>query len=104
MASIFTKIINREIPADIVFENDTIIVIKDINPEAKTHLLIIPKKEIPSVNDLQECDNNLFLELFSVARKLAQDLKITEWYKLFFNVGPKAQDVMHIHLHLLSDI
>lgn len=104
MTSIFTKIIDREIPADIVFENDIIVVIKDINPEAKTHLLIIPKKEIPSVNDLQESDNDLFLELFSVAKKLAQDLNIAEWYKLFFNVGPKAQDVMHIHLHLLSDI
>jgi len=104
MTSIFTKIIKREIPSEIVFENENIIVIKDINPEAKIHLLIIPKKEIPSVNDLQEWDNELFLELFSIARKLAQDLHISEWYKLLFNVGPQAQDVMHIHLHLLSDI
>ena len=86
MASIFTKIINREIPSEIVFENDRIIVIKDINPEAKTHLLIIPKKEIPTVNDLETQDNELFLELFSVAKQLAKDLGIDQGYKLHFNV------------------
>jgi histidine triad (HIT) family protein len=78
MASIFTKIINREIPAKIIFENDNIIVIKDINPEAKTHLLIIPKKEIPSINDLTIEDNNLFIELFEVAKNIAKELKIEE--------------------------
>lgn len=104
MASIFTKIINREIPAKIIFENDNIIVIKDINPEAKTHLLIIPKKEIPSINDLTIEDNNLFIELFEVAKNIAKELKIEEWYKLHFNVWPKEQDIMHIHLHMLSNI
>jgi histidine triad (HIT) family protein len=74
MATIFTKIINREIPAEIVFENDNIIVIKDINPEAKIHLLLIPKKEIPTINDLQESDHELFLELFTRAKKIALEL------------------------------
>lgn len=104
MATIFTKIINREIPAEIVFENDKIIVIKDINPEAKTHLLLIPKKEIPTINDLQESDHELFLELFMRAKQIALELWIEQGYKLHFNVGPKEQDVMHIHLHLLSNI
>jgi histidine triad (HIT) family protein len=104
MATIFTKIINREIPAEIVFENNNIIVIKDINPEAKTHLLLIPKKEIPTINDLQESDNELFLELFYTAKQIAIELGIEQGYKLHFNVGSKEQDVMHIHLHLLSNI
>lgn len=78
MTSIFTKIINREIPAEIIFENNNIIVIKDINPEAKTHLLIIPKEEIPSINDLTIENNNLLIELFEVAKNIAKDFKIAE--------------------------
>jgi histidine triad (HIT) family protein len=78
MASIFTKIINREIPSDIVYEDEKIIVIKDINPQAKIHLLIIPKKEIPTINDLQEEDRDLIAEMFFVAKKIAKDLNIEE--------------------------
>lgn len=105
MASIFTKIINREIPADIVFENEKIIAIKDINPQAKTHILIIPKKEIPTINDLENEDREVLADLFFVAKKIASDLGISEWYKLHFNVWEKWwQEVFHIHLHLLSNI
>lgn len=105
MSSIFTKIINREIPSEIVYEQEDIIVIKDINPEAKTHLLIIPKKEIATINDIEESDRNLISEMFFVAKKVAKDLNIEEWYKLHFNVWKKWwQEVMHIHLHLLSNI
>lgn len=105
MSSIFTKIIAREIPADIVYEQDDIIVIKDIAPKAKTHLLIIPKKEIPTINDLAEVDRNLIAEMFFVAKKVAKDLGVEKWYKLNFNVWEKWwQEVFHIHLHLLSDI
>jgi histidine triad (HIT) family protein len=74
MSSIFTKIINREIPADIVYEQENIIVIKDIAPQAKIHLLIIPKKEIPTINDLEETDRDLIAEMFFVAKKVAKDL------------------------------
>lgn len=103
--SIFTKIIQREIPADIVYEDNNIIVIKDINPQAKTHLLIIPKKEIPTINDLENNDRELLAEMFFVAKKVAKDLWISEGYKLHFNVWEKWwQEVMHIHLHLLSNI
>lgn len=105
MSSIFTKIINREIPSSIVYEDDLVIVIKDINPRAKTHLLIIPKKEIPTINDLKKEDANLIAHMFFVAQKVSKDLKIDEWYKLQFNVWEKWwQEVMHIHMHLLSDI
>ena len=103
--SIFTKIIAKEIPSTIIYEDEKIIVIKDINPQAKTHLLIIPKKEIETINDLEENDKELLAEMFFVAKKVAKDLWISEWYKLHFNVWKKWwQEVMHIHLHLLSDI
>ncbi len=103
--TLFMKIINREIPADIIYEQDDIIVIKDINPKAKTHLLIIPKKIIPTINDIQEVDRFLIAEMFFVAKKVAKDLWIEDWYKLQFNVWEKWwQEVMHIHLHLLSNI
>lgn len=103
--SIFTKIINREITSDIFYEDKDIIVIKDINPQAKSHLLIIPKKEIKTINDLKEEDKELLANMFFVAKKIAKKLWIEEWYKLNFNVWEKWwQEVMHIHLHLLSNI
>lgn len=105
METIFTKIIKREIPSEIVFENDEIIAIKDINPQAKTHILIIPKKVIPTINDLENEDREVLADLFFVAKKIASDLGISEWYKLHFNVWEKWwQEVFHIHLHLLSNI
>ncbi len=105
MASIFTKIINREIHSDIVYEDNKIIIIKDINPKAKTHLLIIPKKEIRTINEIQEEDRELISDMIFIAKKIAFDLWIQDWYKLNFNVWEKWwQEVMHIHLHLLSNI
>ncbi|MBW7954825.1 histidine triad nucleotide-binding protein [Candidatus Gracilibacteria bacterium] len=105
MSSIFTKIISREIKSEIVYEQDNLIVIKDINPKAKTHLLIIPKKEIPTINDLTINDKDLIADMFLVAKKIAKDLNIDAGYRLHFNVGALGgQEVMHIHLHLLSDI
>ncbi len=103
--SIFTKIINREIPSDIIYEDNKIIVIKDIHPQAKTHLLVIPKKEIETINDLMDEDRELLADMFFIAKKIAKDLWISEWYKLNFNVWEKGwQEIMHIHLHLLSNI
>lgn len=105
MTSIFSKIISREIPSTIVYEQENIIVIKDIAPQAKTHLLIIPKKEIPTINDIQDEDRDLIADMFFVAKKVAKDLWIAEGYKLHFNVGKLwGQEVFHIHLHLLSNI
>ncbi len=105
MSSVFTKIIQREIPSEIIYEQEDIIVIKDIHPQAKTHLLIIPKKEIETINHLEESDRNLIAEMFFVAKKVAKNLGIEQGYQLHFNVGEKGgQEVMHIHLHLLSNI
>lgn len=105
MSSIFTKIINREIPSTIVYEDIDLIVIKDINPKAKTHLLIIPKKEIISVEYLTQEDEKLISSMFFVAQKVARNLWINEWYKLQINVWEKwGQEVPHLHLHLLSNI
>lgn len=105
MSSLFTKIIQREIPSEIIYEQEDIIVIKDIHPQAKTHLLIIPKKEIETINHLEESDRNLIAEMFFVAKKVAKNLGIEQGYQLHFNVGEKGgQEVMHIHLHLLSNI
>lgn len=74
METIFTKIINREIPAEIIYENEKIIAIKDINPQAKTHILIIPKKVIPTINDLEREDSELIADMFFVAKEIAKNL------------------------------
>ena len=104
MSSIFTKIINREIPSEIVYEQDDIIVIKDINPTAKTHLLIIPKKEIITIDDLEEDDRYLVADMIFVAKKVAKKLGIYNAYQLHFNVWSEwGQQVMHIHMHLTSN-
>ena len=105
MSSIFSKIIAREMPSEIVYENDILIVIKDINPKSKTHLLIIPKKEIPTINHLGREDSALLTEMFLIAKELAMKLWISDGYQLHFNVWEKGwQQVMHLHLHLLSDL
>lgn len=104
MASIFTKIINREIKSEILYEDDILIVIKDIKPEAKLHLLIIPKKEIETLNHLSEGDFSVLNHMFLVSKKMAYNYWVENWYKLMFNVWEKYQEVMHIHMHLLSDL
>ncbi len=105
MTSIFTKIINREIPSSIVYEDENIIVIHDIHPQAKTHLLIIPKEEIQTVNDFTENHALLISHMFFVAQKITKEQWIDEGYKLHINVWEKwGQEVPHVHMHLLSDI
>lgn len=100
--SIFTKIINREIPSTIRFENDDFIVINDLYPKAPVHVLIIPKKAYESLEAV-DFDNDLFYaKLLKTARLVAKDLGIAENYKLFMNVGKKVQDVHHLHLHLMG--
>ena len=72
MGTIFTKIINKEIPADILYENENVLAFRDINPQAPTHFLVIPKKEISTLNDIVESDKELIGELFIVAKDLAE--------------------------------
>lgn len=102
MASIFTKIINREIPAKIEFEDEQCIVIHDIHPKAPVHLLIIPKKEIATIMDAHDEDQALLGHLMLVARNMGKKMGL-EGYKLVYNVGEKGgQEVPHIHLHLMG--
>ena len=103
MSSIFTKIINKEIPANIEFEDDQCIVIHDIHPKASIHLLIIPKKEITTIMDAEDSDQSLLGHLILVARNMGRKLNL-EGYKLVYNVGEKGgQEIFHIHLHLLAE-
>jgi histidine triad (HIT) family protein len=105
MATIFSKIISKEIPADIVYETDNVLAFKDIKPQAPIHILIIPKIEIPKVTDLNGKGHaNLLGEMFDAANKLAQEMGISErGFRLVFNCGNDGgQEVYHIHMHLLG--
>ena len=101
--TLFEKIIDREIPADIIFEDELSIVIKDISPQAPTHLLIIPKKVIPKLPDSTAEDQSILGHLMLVAGQIADQLGLDETFRLVVNNGAKAgQSVFHLHLHLLS--
>jgi len=101
--TIFRKIIDREIPAEIVYEDDLCLAFKDINPQALHHVLVIPKKEIPTVNDIAEADKPLIGHLFLVIAKIAAQLGLDGGYRVVANCGPDAgQEVLHLHFHLLG--
>ncbi len=105
MSTIFSKIINKEIPADIVFESENILAFKDINPQAPVHILIIPKTDIPKITDLNGKEHAVLLgEMIDAANKLAKDMGIAEdGFRLVFNCGNNGgQEVYHLHLHLLG--
>jgi histidine triad (HIT) family protein len=100
--TLFAKIIRKEIPAKVAYEDDRYIAIHDIQPQAPVHLLVIPKREIPTLNDLTPGDAELVGGLFLVARKLMADLGHSD-YRTVFNCGPGAQQsVFHLHLHVLA--
>ena len=102
-STLFERIINKEIPAEILYEDDVAFVIKDINPQAPTHLLIIPKKVIPKLSDSTQEDQEILGHLMLVAGKVAEDLGLDETFRLVVNNGAKAgQSVFHLHIHLLS--
>ena len=104
MSSLFTKIINREIPSEIVYEDNEIIAFNDINPQAPIHVLIVPKKEIKTLNDLEIDDKEIIGKMFLTAKKLAVKLNIDKTgYRTVFNCNEHGgQTVFHIHLHLLG--
>jgi len=104
MSTIFTKIINKEVPADILFENGNVLAFRDINPQAPVHFLVVPKKIIKTINDIEENDKKLIGELFIVAKDLAKKEGISEeGYRTIFNCNEHgAQTVDHIHLHVLG--
>jgi histidine triad (HIT) family protein len=100
--TIFSKIIRKEIPAKIAYEDDQYLVIHDIQPAAPTHVLVIPKRQIPTINDLTEADTALVGGMFLVAKKVMKDLGHSD-YRTVFNCGPGAQQtVFHLHLHVLA--
>lgn len=101
---LFCKIAGKESPSDIVYEDNKIIAFKNIYPKAPIHLLIVPKKHIPSVDHLEIQDKELMGELFLTAQKVARDLNLDKnGYKLVFNVGRGGgQLIDHLHLHLLG--
>ena len=104
MSTIFKKIIEKQLPADIIYENDKIICFKDINGIAPKHYLIIPKKEIATVNDIEDTDKELIGEMVLGAKHIAKLLNINnKGYRLVINCNKDAgQTVYHLHMHLLG--
>lgn len=102
--TLFSKIIRHEIPADIVYQDDRVTAFKDINPQAPTHILIVPNKIIPTVNDVTPEDEATLGHLFVVAAQIAQEQGIAEsGYRLIVNCGRNSgQEVFHLHMHLLG--
>jgi len=104
MSTIFSKIIAKEIPADIVFEDDLVLAFKDINPQAPVHILIIPKKEIATANDVSQADELALGRMFTVAAKIAKEQNIADnGYRLLVNCNEDGgQEVFHLHMHILG--
>jgi histidine triad (HIT) family protein len=101
---LFLKIISREIPADIVYEDDDVLAFRDVNPQAPLHVLIIPKVHIRTINDIQPQNAELFGKLFLAARDIAAQQGVEEdGYRVVMNCNSAAgQTVFHVHLHLLA--
>jgi histidine triad (HIT) family protein len=102
--TVFQKIINREIPSKIVYEDNLSLVFHDINPQAPIHLLVIPKKPIPSIAAMEEGDDLIIGHLMKVAKKVASELGLDQdGYRLVTNIGNHGgQTVPHLHFHLLG--
>ena len=101
---LFCKIVAGDIPADVVYESDTILAFRDVNPQAPTHVLVIPKRHIETINDLQEGDRQVVGDLFLVAARIAAEEGIADdGYRVVMNCNEGAgQSVFHIHLHLIG--
>ena len=104
MGTVFDKIINKEIPAEIVYETDSILAFKDINPVAPVHLLIIPKCNIPTVNDITDEDSKVLAELFLSAKAISKQIGLDQdGYRLVVNCNEDGgQTVYHLHMHLIG--
>lgn len=103
MSSIFTRIINREIPATIIAENNDLIVLQDIAPKAPIHYLIVPKKEIKDIQSIQPADLFIIQRMIEMAQWLSLNVPGAEHFKLLINSGEKAgQRVFHLHMHFLA--
>ena len=101
--TIFEKIIAREIPAKIIYEDDEVLAFHDVNPQAPVHALIVPKRLIPRMNDATDQDEALLGKLLLAAKKVANDLGLTNGYRIVINNGPDAgESVPHLHVHVLG--
>lgn len=102
--TIFSKIIRREIPADILYQDDLVTAFRDINPQAPTHVLIIPNKLIPTAADVVSDDEKMLGRLFTIARKIAEQEGVAaDGYRLVVNCRDHGnQEVMHLHMHLFG--
>jgi histidine triad (HIT) family protein len=100
---IFCKIISGEIPSDQVYADDQVVVFKDINPKADVHLLAVPRKHIPGLNELELGDEGLMGHILRLLPKLAQDAGLSGGYRTIINTGKGAgQEVFHLHVHILG--
>ena len=103
MSTIFSKIIRREIPADIVYEDELCLAFRDINPQAPVHVLLVPKQELARLSDAQPEHQALLGHLMLTAGKLARQLGVEDAFRLVVNNGAEAgQSVFHLHLHILG--
>jgi histidine triad (HIT) family protein len=101
--TIFEKIIARQIPAEIIWEDEDAVAFHDVNPQAPLHVLIVPKRVIPRLTDAKDSDGPLLGKLLLVARDLARKLELSNGYRVVINCGPDAgESVPHLHLHLLG--
>lgn len=104
MNCLFCKIINKDIPSDVVYEDEDVLAFNDINPQAPIHVLIIPKKHIATINDANDEDEKCLGKIILTAKKIAAKLGVNDnGYRLVYNVNQDGgQEVYHIHLHLLA--
>ena len=103
MKTIFEKIISREIPADVLYEDDLCVVINDIEPQAPTHCLIIPKVKIERIAKSDKSDQSTLGHLLLIAQQTAQNLNLDEGFRIVINNGPQGgESVPHLHVHLLG--
>ena len=103
VTTVFTRIINRELPADVVYEDDRCIVFKDIHPQTPTHVLIVPKKEIPRLADAAQEDEALLGHLLLTAGKVARQLGVDDAFRVMIANGADAgQTVFHLHVHVMA--
>ncbi len=104
MDCIFCKIANKEIPSDIIYEDESLLVFKDINPLAPVHLLVVPKVHINSLNDISESNSSIVSKIFELIPQIAKEMKINETgYRVISNCGKDGdQTVEHLHYHILG--
>jgi histidine triad (HIT) family protein len=101
--TIFKRILDREIPADLIYEDDEVVAFNDVNPQAPVHVLVIPRKEIPSLAHAEDGDSELLGRMLLVVRDLAKTLGLDDGYRTVINTGRDGgQTVAHLHMHLLG--